>query len=60
MKKVLVLATVFSVLFAVAWIVLLQGRYSWHQKLTITVDTPAGEVSSSAVSAVSWRKQWIR
>jgi hypothetical protein len=34
-------------------------RYSWHQKLTITVETPAGEVSGAAVSAVSWRKHWI-
>lgn len=42
-----------------AWLVVSQGRYSWHQKLTVTVETPAGEVSASAVSAVSWRKQWF-
>jgi hypothetical protein len=35
-------------------------RYSWHQKLTVTVETPAGEVSASSVSAVSWRKHWIQ
>ena len=35
-------------------------RYSWHQKLTVTVETPTGEVSGSSVSAVSWRKHWIR
>jgi hypothetical protein len=35
-------------------------RYSWHQKITLTVDTPAGEVSGTSVSAVSWRKHWIR
>jgi hypothetical protein len=35
-------------------------RYAWHQKLTVTVETPEGEVSASSVSAVSWRKQWIR
>lgn len=57
MKKVLVVA---AVLFALAWIVFTTGRYSWHQKLTVTVETPAGEVTASAVSAVSWRKQWIR
>lgn len=57
MKKVLVVA---AVLFAFAWMVFTSGRYSWHQKLTITVETPAGEVSGSSVSAVSWRKQWIR
>lgn len=35
-------------------------RYSWRQKLTVTVETPAGEVSGSSVSQVSWRKHWIR
>jgi hypothetical protein len=35
-------------------------RYAWNQKLTVTVETPEGEVSASSVSAVSWRKQWIR
>ena len=35
-------------------------RYSWRQKLTVTVDTPAGEVSGASVSQVSWRKHWIR
>ncbi len=35
-------------------------RYAWNQKLTITVETPEGEVSASSVSAVSWRKQWIQ
>jgi hypothetical protein len=34
-------------------------RYSWRQKIIVTVDTPAGEVSGSSVSAVSWRKHWI-
>jgi len=51
---------VVAVLFALAWMVWATGRYSWHQKLTITVETPAGDVSGSAVSAVSWRKQWFR
>lgn len=35
-------------------------RYSWRQKLTVTVETPAGEVSASSVSHVSWAKHWIR
>lgn len=35
-------------------------RYAWHQKLTITVETPAGEVSGASVSAVNWRKHWIQ
>lgn len=33
---------------------------SWRQKLTITVETPVGDVSASSVSAVSWRKHWIQ
>lgn len=53
MKRVLVVA---AVLAALGWVVFSQGRYNWHQKLTITVETPAGEVSASSVSAVSWRK----
>ncbi|MES2433384.1 MAG: hypothetical protein V4586_06105 [Pseudomonadota bacterium] len=35
-------------------------RYAWRQKLTITIETPAGEVSAASVSQVSWRKHWIR
>jgi hypothetical protein len=35
-------------------------RYAWNQKLTVTVETPDGEVSASSVSAVSWRKHWIQ
>ncbi|WP_295072597.1 hypothetical protein [Tabrizicola sp.] len=56
MKRVLVVA---AVLVALGWVVFSQGRYSWHQKLTITVESPSGEVSASAVSAVRWRKQWF-
>ena len=55
-KKVLVVAAVVA---ALTWLVVSQGRYSWRQKLTVTVETPAGEVSGSSVSAVSWRKQWF-
>jgi hypothetical protein len=57
MKKVLVVAVVVA---ALVWGVVSQGRYSWRQKLTVTVETPAGEVFGSSVSAVSWRKQWFR
>jgi hypothetical protein len=34
--------------------------YSWHQKMTVTVQTPSGEVSGSAVTAVRWSKHWIQ
>ncbi|MFO1203349.1 MAG: hypothetical protein U1E58_12005 [Tabrizicola sp.] len=57
MKKVLVGAVVVA---ALVWGVVSHGRYGWRQKLTVTVETPAGEVSGSSVSAVSWRKQWFR
>jgi hypothetical protein len=53
MKRVLVVA---AVLVALGWVVFSQGRYSWHQKLTIIVETPAGEVSASSVSSIIWRK----
>jgi hypothetical protein len=57
MKKVLVVAVAVA---ALMWGVLSQGRYSWRQKLTVTVETPAGEVSGSSVSELSWRKQWVQ
>lgn len=60
MKKVLVVAAIVAVLIALVWAVVTAGTYSWRQKLTITVETLAGEVSASSVSAVSWRKHWIR
>lgn len=49
-----------SVVLALLWALVGTGGYSWHQKLTITVETPTGEVSGSSVSAVSWRKHWIQ
>jgi hypothetical protein len=52
MKKLLLLSLLFLALTGCE-------RYSWHQKLTVTVETPAGEVSGTSVSAVSWRKHWI-
>lgn len=35
------------------------NNQSWNQKLTVTVDTPAGEVSGSAVTAISWSKNFF-
>lgn len=60
MKKVLAGFALAAVVLALVWALVNKDRYSWRQKLTITVETPAGEVSASSVSAVSWRKQWIR
>ncbi len=60
MKKVLVIAAIAAVMFALVWAVFNKDRYAWHQKLTVTVEIPAGEVSASSVSAVSWRKHWIQ
>lgn len=60
MKRVLVVSAIAVVLFALVWAVLDKDRYSWRQKLTITVETPAGEVSARSVSAIRWRKHWIR
>ncbi len=31
--------------------------WTWHQKLTVTVETPHGEVSGSSVQKVSWRDE---
>lgn len=60
MKKVLVVSAIAAVVLALVWAVVNKDRYSWRQRLTITVETPAGEVSGSSVSAVSSRKHWIR
>ena len=35
------------------------NSHSWNQKLTVTVETPAGEVSGSAVTAISWSKNFF-
>ncbi len=32
-------------------------NWTWHQKLTVTVETPHGEVSGSSVQKVSWRDE---
>jgi hypothetical protein len=60
MKKVLVVSAIGAVVVALVWAVVNKDRYSWRQKLTVTVETPVGEVSASSVSAVSWRKHWIQ
>ena len=35
-------------------------KFEWRQKMTVTVETPAGDVSGSSVSAVSWQEHAIR
>ena len=60
MKPVLIVAAVAAVLFLAFRGLFGAGTISWHQRLTVTVETPAGEVSASSVSAVSWRKHWIQ
>lgn len=35
-------------------------KFEWRQKITVTVETPSGEVSGSSVSAVSWQEHMIR
>ncbi|MGB3317158.1 MAG: hypothetical protein WBB85_22450 [Albidovulum sp.] len=35
-------------------------EFAWRQKMTVTVETPAGEVSGSSVSAVSWQEHAVR
>lgn len=57
MKKLLL---IFIPLFLLGYTIYHWDRYSWRQKLTVTVETPAGEVSGSSVSEVTWRKQWIQ
>ena len=56
MKKLLLIALVLLAVFTLTR----SERYSWRQKLTITIETPAGEVSAASVSQVSWRKHWVQ
>ena len=56
MKELLLIALVLLAVFTLTR----SERYSWRQKLTITIETPAGEVSAASVSQVSWRKHWVR
>ena len=56
MKKLLLIPLVLLALLTITGC----ERYSWRQKLTITVETMAGEVSGASVTQVSWRKHWIR
>lgn len=56
MKKLLLPALLLLALYSLYhW-----HRYAWHQKLTLTIETPAGEVSGAAVSAVAWRELWLK
>ena len=56
MKKLLLIALVLLAVFTLTR----SERYSGRQKLTITIETPAGEVSAASVSQVSWRKHWVQ
>jgi len=53
LKAALFIAAIFTALLTLTGC---GDRYSWNQKLTVTVDTPQGEVSGSAVSSVWWRE----
>lgn len=56
MKKLVLIPLIFIALFTFTD----YKRYSWRQKLTVTIETPTGEVSASSVSQVSWSKHWIQ
>jgi hypothetical protein len=52
MKVVVGLGAFVAVLFALAWAMFMPETHSWRQKLTLVVETPAGEVSGSSVIEV--------
>jgi predicted TPR repeat methyltransferase len=54
MKKVVPMLAAFGGLILVAFLALTGSSGSWHQRLTVTVDTPTGEVSSAAVSEIRY------
>lgn len=51
-KRALLLIVVIVIAYMVAY-----PSYSWHQKMTIEVETPEGLVSGSSVVAVKWSSQ---
>lgn len=55
MKKLLLIPMILLTLALTSF-----ERYSWRQKLTLTVETPAGEVAASSVSQIGWAKHWIQ
>jgi hypothetical protein len=54
MNKVVVMLAAFGGVILVAFLALTGSSGSWHQRLTLTVDTPEGEVSGSAVSEIRY------
>lgn len=50
----------FLLLLALLTLTGCEERYEWRQKITVTVETPAGEVSGASVSEVGWQKHSIR
>jgi hypothetical protein len=59
-KALLILAALALALVAAIWWKINYPLDDWHQKLTVTVSTPRGEVSGSSVVAVSWTKNFFR
>jgi hypothetical protein len=53
-KPILILAAIGAVLFLAAWSIFGGSSGSWHQRLTVTVDTPKGKVSGAAVSEIRY------
>jgi hypothetical protein len=53
MKRILVIIAIL-ILFPWACYRLIWPTYTWNQKLTLTVETPQGEVSGSGVVRVAW------
>lgn len=53
MRRILLAFVVLGLAGFVTFRALFGGQtVTWHQRLTVTVETPAGEVSGSAVTAV--------
>lgn len=59
-KKLGIAAAVLALIAIAFWVDSLDGNilgfrfWAWHQKLTVTIDTPSGTKSAYAVSKVSW------
>ncbi|MGL4281404.1 MAG: hypothetical protein ACRCS0_13640 [Albidovulum sp.] len=42
------------------WLWWTAPHFAWRQKMTVTVETPAGEVSGSSVSQIGWQEQAVK
>lgn len=62
MKFVLIVAAAVTAIFLLGFKLLGFPRWSWHQKLTVTVSAPDGIKTASAVSAARWDMppEWFR